>query len=113
MMGRFRSTQFAQRFFRLSPCSRGEDEGEGFERTHFESILTLPLSFEQGEATRTCGSYKFFETSMRSAKIHPTAIVDPNANIGADVQIGPFSIIGPDVTIGDKTIVQSHVVIEG
>ncbi len=37
--------------FRLSPCSRGEVQGEGFERTRFESILTLPLSFKQGEAT--------------------------------------------------------------
>jgi UDP-N-acetylglucosamine acyltransferase len=50
---------------------------------------------------------------MTDAKIHPTAIVDPNAKIGHDVQIGAFSIIGPRVTIGDKTIVQSHVVIEG
>jgi UDP-N-acetylglucosamine acyltransferase len=49
---------------------------------------------------------------MTDAKIHPTAIVDPNAKIGTDVQIGPFSIVGPDVTIGDNTIVQSHVVIE-
>jgi UDP-N-acetylglucosamine acyltransferase len=49
---------------------------------------------------------------MSSAKIHPTAIVDTNAKVGADVEIGPFSIIGPHVTIGDKTIVQSHVVIE-
>jgi UDP-N-acetylglucosamine acyltransferase len=50
---------------------------------------------------------------MTDPKIHPTAIVDPNAKIGADVQIGPFSIVGPDVTIGRQTIVQSHVVIEG
>ena len=50
---------------------------------------------------------------MMEKKIHPTAIVDPNAKISADVQIGPFSIVGPDVTIGDNTIVQSHVVIEG
>jgi UDP-N-acetylglucosamine acyltransferase len=49
---------------------------------------------------------------MKEAKIHPTAIVDSNAKIGADVQIGPFSIVGPDVTIGNQTIVQSHVVIE-
>jgi UDP-N-acetylglucosamine acyltransferase len=49
---------------------------------------------------------------MTDAKIHPTAIVDPNAKFGADVQIGPFSIVGPDVTIGRQTIVQSHVVIE-
>src|SRR5205809_7373514 len=50
---------------------------------------------------------------MSSAKIHPTAIVDPNAKIGADVQIGPYSIVGPDVTIGGQTIEQSHVVNEG
>jgi len=47
------------------------------------------------------------------AKIHPTAIVDPNAKLAANVEIGSFSIIGPHVTIGGKTIVQSHVVIEG
>ena len=50
---------------------------------------------------------------MRTAKIHPTAIVDPAARVGVDVAIGPFSIVGPQVTIGEKTIVQSHVVIEG
>jgi len=33
------------------PLLKGEDEGQGFERTRLESILTLPLSFEQGEAT--------------------------------------------------------------
>jgi len=50
---------------------------------------------------------------IASTKIHPAAIVDAAAKLGADVEIGPFSIIGPDATIGEKTIVQSHVVIEG
>src|SRR5437660_1833149 len=50
---------------------------------------------------------------MSELRVHPTAIVDACAQIGADVEIGPFSIIGPDATIGEKTIVQSHVVIEG
>ena len=50
---------------------------------------------------------------MTNAKIHPTAIVDPNAKIGEGVEIGPFSIVGPRVTIGEETIVRSHVVIEG
>jgi UDP-N-acetylglucosamine acyltransferase len=50
---------------------------------------------------------------MALVKIHPTAIVDPNAKISADVEVGPFSVIGPHVTIGDKTVLQSHVVIEG
>ena len=46
-------------------------------------------------------------------KIHATAIVDPGAQLGADVEIGPFSVIGPQAMIGDKSILQSHVVIEG
>jgi UDP-N-acetylglucosamine acyltransferase len=50
--------------------------------------------------------------NMMDAKIHPTAIVDPNAKLKANVEIGPFSIIGPHATVGDKTVVQSHVVIE-
>jgi UDP-N-acetylglucosamine acyltransferase len=45
--------------------------------------------------------------------IHPTAIIDPNAQIGKDVSVGPFSVIGPDVIIGDGTTVGPHVVING
>jgi len=45
--------------------------------------------------------------------IHPTAIVDSGARIGANVAIGPYSIIGPDVEIGDNTEVGPHVVIKG
>jgi UDP-N-acetylglucosamine acyltransferase len=50
---------------------------------------------------------------MSDAKIHPTAIVDRDAQIGAAAEIGPFSIVGPQAVIGETTIVQSHVVIEG
>jgi len=37
---------------RLSPCSRGEDEGEGFEQLRRQSTLTLPLSLRKGEVIR-------------------------------------------------------------
>src|SRR5437899_11071565 len=50
---------------------------------------------------------------MSELKVHPTAIADACAQIGADVEIGAFSIIGPHATIGGKTIVESHVVVEG
>ena len=50
---------------------------------------------------------------MTPAKIHPTAVIAPHAQIGAGVEIGPYSILGPQVTIGETTIVQSHAVIEG
>ena len=46
-------------------------------------------------------------------KIHPTAIVDPGAQIGANTEIGPFSVIGAQAVIGERTEIQAHVVIEG
>jgi len=44
--------------------------------------------------------------------IHPTALVDPEAQLSEGVQIGPYTIIRPDVTIGKNTIVGPHVVID-
>jgi len=43
--------------------------------------------------------------------IHPTAIVDPKAEIDGGVEIGPYSIIGKDVLIGEGTRIGPHVVI--
>ena len=34
---------------------------------------------------------------LHMAKIHPTAIVEPGAKIGTNVEIGPYSIIGKNV----------------
>ena len=45
--------------------------------------------------------------------IHPTAIIDPSAEIGKGVEIGPYSVIGPDVVIGDECWIGPHVVING
>ncbi len=48
-----------------------------------------------------------------SAQVHPSAIVEEGAEIGADVRIGPFSVIGPEVMLGEGVEVKSHVVITG
>ena len=45
--------------------------------------------------------------------IHPTAIIDSNATIAADAEIGPYCVIGPDVRIGARTRLMSHAVLEG
>jgi UDP-N-acetylglucosamine acyltransferase len=44
--------------------------------------------------------------------IHPTALIDPSAELGEGVTVGPYSIIGPRVTIGAGTQVGPHVYIE-
>jgi UDP-N-acetylglucosamine acyltransferase len=43
--------------------------------------------------------------------IHPTAIIDPKAEIGEGVEIGPYSAIEKDVFIGEGTTIGPHVVI--
>lgn len=45
--------------------------------------------------------------------IHPQAIVDPKAQLAADVKVGPWTFIGPDVVIDSGTVIESHVVIKG
>ena len=47
------------------------------------------------------------------ANIHPTAIVDPQAELDASVVIGPYTIVGPHVKIAAGTTVGPHVVVEG
>lgn len=47
------------------------------------------------------------------AKIHPTAIIDPRANIGVDVEIGPFCIVEGNVTIGARTVLGPYVHVKG
>jgi len=46
-------------------------------------------------------------------KIHPTAVVSPEASLGEGVSIGAYSIIGARVVLGKGSRVASHVVIEG
>ena len=50
---------------------------------------------------------------MSTPVIHPSAIIEAGAQLGANVSIGAFSIIGEHVEIGDNTVVGPHVVISG
>lgn len=45
--------------------------------------------------------------------IHPTAIIDPKAQLAPDVSVGAYSIIGAGVSIDAGTTVGAHVTIEG
>lgn len=49
----------------------------------------------------------------QSAIIHPSAIVENGAIIHAGAQIGPFCFIGPQVEIGARTVLKSHIVVNG
>ena len=47
------------------------------------------------------------------ALIHPTALIDPAAQLAADVEVGPIAMVGPHVQIGARTRIGAHCVIDG
>ncbi len=46
-------------------------------------------------------------------RIHPTALVDRQAELAVDVQVGPYAVIGPHVCIGSGSRIGAHCVVEG
>ncbi|PIB24642.1 UDP-3-O-(3-hydroxymyristoyl)glucosamine N-acyltransferase [Amylibacter kogurei] len=53
-------------------------------------------------------SYIFEHKPEIASGIHPTAIVDPTAKIGANAAIGPFCVVGARVVIGDNLRMVGH-----
>jgi UDP-N-acetylglucosamine acyltransferase len=45
--------------------------------------------------------------------IHPTAVVDPGAELADGVEVGPYAVIGPQVRVGAGSRIGPHVVIDG
>lgn len=53
---------------------------------------------------------RLFEPPLHAAPgVHPSAVVDPTARLGADVSVGPSATVGPGASIGDGTIVMAQV----
>jgi UDP-N-acetylglucosamine acyltransferase len=45
--------------------------------------------------------------------IHPTAIIDSSAQVGAGTEVGAYTVIGPGVAIGANCVIHNHVSIAG
>ena len=45
-------------------------------------------------------------------RVHPTAYVDPQADLGCDVEIGPFSVVDAGARVGDRCRLSSHVAVK-
>jgi UDP-N-acetylglucosamine acyltransferase len=50
---------------------------------------------------------------MSDAQIHPTAIIDPGAEIGSGTIVGPYCVIDRDVMVGADCWLQHHVTLCG
>ena len=56
---------------------------------------------------------RFLFESRTVSLIHPTALVDPKAQLHSSVSVGPYTVIGPYVEVGEGTTIAAHCVIEG
>ena len=53
----------------------------------------------------------FYQPLRYAPGVHPTAVVDASAKIGANAHLGPYVVIGENVTIGANAVLLAHVVI--
>ena len=47
-----------------------------------------------------------------SPRIHPSAVVDRDAELAGGVEVGPFAIIGPGVSVGPDCVIGPHATLE-
>ena len=47
-----------------------------------------------------------------TATVHPTAVIAPDAKIGAGVEIGPFAIVGESCELGDGVVLSARATLE-
>ncbi len=48
-----------------------------------------------------------------ATRIHPTAVVEDDVELGVDVEIGPLAYVGRGVRLGDRTRLHHHAAVEG
>jgi UDP-3-O-[3-hydroxymyristoyl] glucosamine N-acyltransferase len=53
----------------------------------------------------------FYQPPTYASGIHPTAVIDPSARIGAGTHVGPYVVVQEDVEIGNNAVLLAHVVI--
>lgn len=53
----------------------------------------------------------FYQPPTYAPGVHPTAVIDPSAEIGADCHIGAYVVIGPDAKVGPHSTLLPHVVL--
>lgn len=74
------------------------------------AVTSTPLNATAANPSKVVGTSN--NGTNPKVEIHPTAVVDKNAEFGDGVKIGPYCIVEENVTLGEGTVLESHVVIK-
>ena len=53
----------------------------------------------------------FYTAPVYAVGVHPTAVIDATATVGAGAHVGPYVVVGAGVSIGEGAVLHPHVVI--
>lgn len=70
-----------------------------------EAVIIAP----RGRLAMAGVTQAFDRGPVMAAGIHPSAVIDPSAVIGADAAISPLVVVGPGVRIGNRARIAPHV----
>jgi UDP-3-O-[3-hydroxymyristoyl] glucosamine N-acyltransferase len=77
----------------------------------FPAITTAMLRAKDPYLTFARALELFYTPTHYKAGVHPTAVIDASAKIGANAHIGPYVVIGENVEIGANAVLLAHVVV--
>ncbi len=71
----------------------------------------VPLVAEDPYLAWSKVGWLFHPAETAAGGIHPTAVIDPSASLGEDVQVGPHAVIGRSVMVGARSVIGAGAVI--
>jgi UDP-3-O-[3-hydroxymyristoyl] glucosamine N-acyltransferase len=77
----------------------------------FQEISTSTLRIKNPYHAFSRALGFFYQPPAYPPGIHPTAVIDPAAEIATDAHIGAYAVIGPKVRIGSHATILPHVVL--
>jgi UDP-3-O-[3-hydroxymyristoyl] glucosamine N-acyltransferase len=78
---------------------------------NFPSISTATLRSKNPYLAFARTIELFYQAPKYAPGIHPTAIIDPSAKVGANAHIGPYVVICEEVVIGADAVLLAHAVV--
>jgi UDP-3-O-[3-hydroxymyristoyl] glucosamine N-acyltransferase len=77
----------------------------------FQEIAAATLRIKNPYLAFSRALRLFYQPPVYAAGIHPTAVIDPTAEIGEESYIGAYVVVGPHVRLGTRATLLPHVVL--